>query len=112
MSNAETAGQIAYSAKPPFAPLGIATTRRPCQSSAPSPHASTTPMTSIPGLYGSSGRTIMLPPVMRSRSLRLNGIACTRTRSSPASGSGMGTVSSLSTSVGRPYSCVRQARIV
>ena len=77
MSNADTTGQIAYSAKPPCAPFGIATTRRPCHSSVPAPHASTTPMTSMPGLYGSSGRTIMLPPVMRSRSLRLNGIACT-----------------------------------
>ena len=73
----------------------------PATRSAPSPHASTTPMTSMPGLYGSSGRTIMLPPVMRSRSLRLSGIACTRTRTSPASGVGHGTSSSWSASCGR-----------
>jgi hypothetical protein len=66
----------------------------------------------MPGLYGNSGRTIMLPPVIRSRSFKLNGIACTLTRNLPASGSGTGTVSSRRTSVGRPYSCVRQARIV
>ena len=80
--------------------------------SAPAPHASTMPITSMPGLYGRSGRTIMLPPLMRSRSLRLSGIACTRTRTSPASGSGTGTSSSRSTSVGRsPYVCVRHACI-
>src|SRR3954467_12653169 len=54
----------------------------------------------------------MLPPLIRSRSLRLSGTACTRTRTSPASGSGTGTVSRRSTAVGRgPYSWVRHARI-
>ena len=53
----------------------------------------------------------MLPPVIRSRSLRLSGIASTLMRSSPGPGSGMGTTSSLSASSGCPYSWVRQARI-
>src|SRR4051812_22832092 len=54
----------------------------------------------------------MLPPLIRSRSLRLSGTACTRTRTSPASGAGTGTVSRRSTAVGRgPYSWVRHARI-
>ena len=70
------------------------------------------PITSMPGLYGNSGRTIMLPPVMRSRSFRFSGIACTRTRTSPASGLGIGTSSSTSAVRGGPYSCVRHARIV
>ena len=112
ISNAETTGQIAYSANPPCAPFGIATTRLPSHVPAPSPHASTMPITSMPGLYGSSGRTIMLPPVMRSRSFRFSGIACTRTRTSPASGLGIGTSSSTSAVRGGPYSCVRHARIV
>src|SRR5262245_40647815 len=112
MSNIDAVGQIAYSAKPPCAPFVVATTRRPCHDSAPAPHAATTPITSMPGLYGNSGRTIMLPPVMRSRSWRLNGMRCTCTQTSPASGTGIGIVSSFSTSVGRPYSCVRHARIV
>ena len=55
MSNAETAGHTAYSAKPPCAPFVIATTRSPTHASAPSPHASTTPITSMPGLYGQLG---------------------------------------------------------
>src|SRR5688572_24837138 len=67
-------------------------------------------MTSIPGLYGNSGRTAMLPPLMRSRSLRLRGIACTRTRTSPASGSGTSTVSSCSTSSGGPRPRVHAPR--
>src|SRR5690348_14645682 len=54
----------------------------------------------------------MLPPVIRSRSFRLSGIACTRIRTSPACGVGIGTVSSFNTSVGRgPYWCVRHARM-
>src|SRR5207248_176775 len=64
------------------------------------------------GLYGNSGSTIMFPPVMRSRSLRFSGMAWTRTRTSPASGTGMATVSSWSASRGGPYSWVRHARIV
>src|SRR3954469_20951152 len=89
----------------------MAATRAPIHSSAPAPQPSTTPMTSIPGLYGNSGRTAMLPPLIRSRSLRLSGMASTRTRTSPASGSGLSTVSNRSTSRGSPYSCTRQARI-
>src|SRR5580693_9093115 len=54
----------------------------------------------------------MFPPVIRSRSLRLSGMACARTLTSPASGAGTGTVSSRSTSTGAPYSCVRHARMV
>ena len=42
----------------------------------------------MPGLYGRSGSTIMLPPMTRSRSLRLSGAAWTRTRTSPGSGLG------------------------
>src|SRR4051812_19236148 len=53
----------------------------------------------------------MLPPVMRSRSLRFSGIAWTRTSSSPASGVGTSTVSRHNTSRGAPYSWVRHARI-
>jgi len=61
-------------------------------------------MTSIPGLYGRSGRTIMLPPVMRSRSFRLSGIACARTLTSPSPGSGISTRSSFNAVSGAPYS--------
>ena len=46
----------------------------------------------------------MLPPVMRSRSFRLSGIAWTRTSSSPGPGDGIGTSSSFSASRGGPYS--------
>src|SRR6202166_3156800 len=53
----------------------------------------------------------MFPPVIRSRSLRLRGIAWTLIRNSPGPGSGIDTSSSVSTSNGCPYVCVRHARI-
>ena len=49
---------LAVSAYPPYAPDGIATTRRPTHASAPSPAASTRPSTSMPGMYGGSTRTV------------------------------------------------------
>ncbi len=112
MANVPAIGQMAHSANPPNAPLVEATTRSPIQDSQPGPAASIVPMTSIPGLYGSSGRTIMLPPVIRSRSLRLSGIPATRTRTSPASGTGVVTTSRRNTSRGGPYSWTRQACMV
>src|SRR5215468_1783778 len=112
MSKAETTGQTAYSAKPPVACLGIATTRRPCHASAPGPQAATTPITSMPGVTGSAGLTIMFLPLTRSMSFRLSGIAWTRTRSSPVAGTGTATRSSCIASTGSgPNSCTRHARM-
>jgi hypothetical protein len=69
-------------------------------------------MTSMPGVTGSSGRTIMFWPFTRSMSFKFSGIAWTRTRSSPGPGSGTGISSRVSALVGSaPHSWTRQARM-
>ena len=50
ISKAIAAGPTTYSAYPPKAPFGTATTRLPSQPSAPVPAPSTEPSTSIPGV--------------------------------------------------------------
>ena len=113
MSKAETVGQIEYSAKPPVACFGIAATRLPSQLSVPGPQAATTPIVSIPGVTGSSGRTIMFLPFTRSMSFRLSGMPWARTSSSPGPGTGSGMRSSFIAIVGSgPYSWTRKARMV
>ena len=104
-------GAVTYSAYPPNAPLGIATTRRPAHASAPGPHASTVPITSMPGMYGIGVRTVLYRPWMPSRSLKFSVIASTRISTSLSPGVGISTSSGVSTSAGAPYSCTRHARI-
>ena len=108
----ETAGQIAYSAKPPCAPFGIATTRRPCHSlgavaarvdDAHHFHARAVRQLGAHH-HVPAGDAFEVVEVERD-GLHANPAA----RRPRASGR---TVSSRSTSVGRPYSWVRHARIV
>ena len=103
ISNAIAAGATTYSAYPPNAPEGIATTRRPSHDSTPAPHSSTTPNTSIPGMYGTGRGTVLYRPWMPSRSLKLSVTDVTRIFSSPSPAEGTSTSSSRNTSPGTPY---------
>ena len=75
-----SADASAYSAIPPWAMTVIATTRSPTQDSAPSPAASTTPHTSMPSTKGGGIGIDTCLPRQRSRSLKFNDAAATRTR--------------------------------
>ncbi len=68
-SNTMSTGAITASAWPPNAPCAVATTRRPTQASPPGPAASTTPVTSMPSVYGIGGFTVRYRPRQPSTSL-------------------------------------------
>ena len=110
-SNTEMVSAMAYSAMPPSAVLVMATTRRPSQSSAPSPTASTTPHTSMPNVNGGGVGTDTSLPRQRSMSLKFNDAAPTWTRTWPGPGSGRSMVRTANTSPGRPCSVTCRALI-
>jgi hypothetical protein len=77
----------------------MAITRCPIGRSTPSPTASTTPASSMPGIHGGARSPFGPGPVCRyTVSVGLTAAAAVRTRTSPGPGSGTGSSSGSSTS--------------
>ena len=112
MSIALVASTTAYCAKPPWAPTGMPTIRRPMRYSEPGPALSTTPIASMPGMNGGCSGTTAQRPRTMSVSLKFTQNADTLTRTSSGPGGRTSTVWRSSTFVGAPSAVAIHASAV